>query len=40
VVQGEPFLVGLESLEQALASFFHLCFVANLQYPKVEGQKK
>ena len=34
-VQGEPFIVGLESLEQAITSFIHVCFVADIQYPKV-----
>ena len=35
-VEGEPFIEGLDSLEKAIASFFHVCFVANMQYPKVE----
>jgi hypothetical protein len=36
VVEGEPFIVGLESLEQALAAFVHVCFVAQMNYPQVE----
>ena len=35
-MEGEPFLEGLDSLEKAIASFFHVCFVANMQYPQVE----
>lgn len=27
----------MESLEEAVASFLHLCFVANLQYPAGAG---
>jgi hypothetical protein len=34
-VQGEPFIVGLDSLEKAVTSFIHVCFVANMLYPKV-----
>jgi hypothetical protein len=36
-VQGEPFIVGLESLEQAITSFIHVCFVADIHYPKVRA---
>ena len=35
-VEGEPFIEGLDSLEKAIASFLHVCFVANMQYPEVE----
>ena len=35
VVEQEPFLEGLSSLEEVIESFFHLCFVANMEYPKV-----
>jgi len=31
-VENKTFLHGLESLEKSISSFFHLCFVANLQY--------
>jgi hypothetical protein len=34
-VDGEPFIEGLVSLEAAVASFIHVCFVTGLQYPKV-----
>jgi hypothetical protein len=36
-VQGEPFIVGLDSLEQAITSFIHVCFVADLHFPKVHS---
>jgi hypothetical protein len=35
VLKGEPFLEDLESLEQAVASFIHLSFVAQWKYPQV-----
>ena len=35
MVDGKAFIVGLESMEKAVASFLHLCFVANMSYPKV-----
>ncbi len=35
VVEGEPFIEGLESLEKAITSFIHVCFVAAVHYPKV-----
>ena len=35
VVEREPFLEGISSLEEVIESFFHLCFVANMEYPKV-----
>jgi hypothetical protein len=37
IVEQEPLIVGLESLEEAVGSFFHLCFVAHLEYPKGSG---
>jgi hypothetical protein len=36
LADGEPMIVGLESLEQAVASFFHLCIGAHVAYPQVE----
>jgi hypothetical protein len=42
-MKGEPFLEDLESLEQAIASFIHLSFVAQIKYPQVreiQGTKK
>jgi hypothetical protein len=35
VVERTPFIMGMESLEQAISSFLHVCFVANMEYPKV-----
>lgn len=29
------FISGLDTLEEAVASFMHLCFTANIEYPKV-----
>ena len=40
VVDGKAFIVGLESMEKAVASFLHLCFVANMSYPKVKSMEK
>ena len=34
-VEGEAFVVGLDSLSTAIAAFLHLCFVAHLEYPQV-----
>ena len=34
-VEGEAFVVGLESLGKAIACFLHLCFSAHLEYPQV-----
>jgi len=34
VVEKEPFLSELKSLEEAVSSFLHLCFVANILYPE------
>ena len=36
-MEKNTFLVGLESLEEAISSFLHVCFVANLCYPKGSG---
>jgi hypothetical protein len=35
VLEKSVFLVGLDSLEQAVSSFIHLCFTANIEYPEV-----
>ena len=40
VVDGKAFIVGLESMEKAVARFLHLCFVANMSYPKVKSMEK
>jgi hypothetical protein len=37
VVEKEPFIRGMESLEEAVAGFLHFCFVAHLEYPKGAG---
>jgi hypothetical protein len=29
------FISGLDTLKEAVASFIHLCFTANIEYPKV-----
>jgi hypothetical protein len=36
MMDGEPFIAGMDSLADAVSSFFHLCFIANLEYPKVK----
>ena len=36
-VEREPFISGLETLEQAVSSFLHVCFVANIHYPVGSG---
>ncbi len=36
MMDGEPFIAGMDSLADAVSSFFHLCFTANLEYPKVK----
>ena len=33
VIEKSIFISGLESLEKAIASLLHICFVANLSYP-------
>jgi hypothetical protein len=35
LAEGRPIITGLESLEKAIASFFHLSIVATNAYPKV-----
>ncbi len=35
IVEKEVFICGLTNLEDAVSSFLHLCFVANMEYPKV-----
>jgi hypothetical protein len=37
IVEGEPFISELDTLEKAVASFFHICFVANISYPVGSG---
>jgi hypothetical protein len=37
MVEKQVFISGMESLEQAVSSFIHLCFVANIQYPVGSG---
>lgn len=37
IVEKKIFLHGLETLEQAVSSLLHVCFVANLQYPNGSG---
>jgi hypothetical protein len=39
VVEREPFLEGLQSLEDAVSSFLHLAFVANMHYPEVGTER-
>jgi hypothetical protein len=36
MMDAEPFIAGMDSLADAVSSFFHLCFIANLEYPKVK----
>jgi hypothetical protein len=35
VVEKAPFLIGLKTLEEAISSFLAVCFVSNMEYPKV-----
>ncbi len=37
LVEKVVFIHGMERLEDAISSFFHLCFVANIQYPNGSG---
>jgi hypothetical protein len=37
VVEMECFISNIETLEEGVASFLHLCFVVDLQYPKGSG---
>jgi hypothetical protein len=35
VLEKDNFIVGLNSLEEAVSAFMHLCFTANIEYPQV-----
>jgi hypothetical protein len=37
VVERQPFISGMKTLEEAVSSFLHLCFVANMEYPSGSG---
>ena len=37
MLEKDPLIGGLETLEEAIASFLHICFVGNMQYPKVSA---
>jgi len=37
IVDGEVFISQLETLEKAVCSFLHICFVANIKYPVGSG---
>jgi hypothetical protein len=37
IVEKEPFISGMETLEDAVASFLHICFVTNMHYPIGSG---
>jgi cytochrome b561 len=37
IVEYKEFISGMESLEQAVSSFLHLCFVTNMVYPVGSG---
>lgn len=32
-VEKEPIISGMDTLEEAVSSFLHICFTANMQYP-------
>ncbi len=36
-MERQPFISGLDTLEQAVSSFLHVCFVANMEYPSGSG---
>ncbi len=36
-MEKQIFVHGMECLEMAVSSFLHICFVANMQYPKGSG---
>jgi hypothetical protein len=36
-VEVDPFVKGLETLEEAVASFLHMCFIADMEYPTGAG---
>jgi hypothetical protein len=33
ILEKQPFITGMKTLEEAVSSFIHLCFVANISYP-------
>jgi hypothetical protein len=37
IVEKEVFISGMETLEEAVSSFFHICFVTNMHYPVGSG---
>ena len=37
IVEKDTFIAGMETLEDALSSFLHVCFVANMNYPVGSG---
>jgi hypothetical protein len=37
VVERRPFISSMETLEEAISSFLHVCFVANMEYPTGSG---
>jgi hypothetical protein len=37
IVEKSVFIHGMERLEEAVSSFLHVCFVANIQYPNGSG---
>ena len=36
-VEKESFISGMETLEEAISSFLHVCFVTNMHYPAGSG---
>ncbi len=36
VVERAPFISGLKNLEEAILAFLYVCFVTNMEYPKVQ----
>ncbi len=37
IVKKQEFISGMETLEEAVTSFLHICFVSNMQYPVGSG---
>jgi hypothetical protein len=37
IVKKEPFISGMETREEGVASFLHICFGTNMQYPFDSG---
>ena len=35
IVEKEPFILGMKTLEEAVTSVLYICFAANMEYPKV-----